>query len=162
MIRFCASGEEAYTLKILWELMLAAQFPELPLQIGATDVDAHLLDRAQGGCYESGSLKKLPKDWLPLAFDQTNQAYCVRPRFRMGVDFMQQDIRHQWPAGHFHLILCRNLVFTYCAVDPQRAMVDRFAETLWPGGIGAGSGLRMIGVITNSALMTCQPIFYIL
>jgi chemotaxis protein methyltransferase CheR len=131
----CASGEEPYTLKMLWELTLSAQFPNLPLQMVATDADAHLLERAQAGCYPFGSLKELPADWLPLGFERRNQEYCVRPPLRTGIEFIQQDIRCQQPAGHFHLILCRNLVFTYFAVDQRQDMVNRLAQKLWPGGV---------------------------
>ncbi|MCX7597144.1 MAG: hypothetical protein N2235_26030, partial [Fischerella sp.] len=73
----CASGEEVYTLKIIWNLYLLPQFPDLPLEIIATDADAHLLQRAKIGCYASGSLKELPPELLTMAFSQRNQQYCV-------------------------------------------------------------------------------------
>jgi chemotaxis protein methyltransferase CheR len=93
----CASGEEAYTLKILWELGLSPQFSNLWLQVTATDIDAHLLERAQVGCYAFNSVKELPAPWLTLAFDQTEQGDCVRTLFRAGIEFLQQDIRTQMP-----------------------------------------------------------------
>ena len=131
----CASGEEAYTLKILWELGLSPQFSNLSFLVVATDIDAHLLARAQVGCYEFSSVKELPSNWLPRAFDRRDERYCLRSQFRAGINFHQRDIRAQMPEGHFHLILCRNLVFTYFDLDRQREMVNRFAQTLWPGGV---------------------------
>src|SRR5262245_44730401 len=43
----CASGEEPYTLSILWALGLADRYPGLRLRILATDQDEVVLDRAR-------------------------------------------------------------------------------------------------------------------
>jgi hypothetical protein len=47
----CASGEEPYTLAILWRERLQRAYPQLELRIVATDNDAWLLERARVGCY---------------------------------------------------------------------------------------------------------------
>ncbi len=131
----CASGEEAYTLQILWQLALSPQLPDLSFQVIATDINAHLLERAQVGCYEFSSIKELPTNWITQAFDQRDEQYWVKSQFRAGLNFYQQDIRSQMSEGLFHLILCRNFVFTYFDFDRQREMVNRFAQNLWPGGV---------------------------
>jgi chemotaxis protein methyltransferase CheR len=41
----CASGEEAYTLNIVWRAGIAENFPNLPLEIIATDVDPAFIGR---------------------------------------------------------------------------------------------------------------------
>ena len=48
--------------------------------------------------------------------------------------FLQQDIRETAPAGPFHLVLCRSLVFTYFDDALQRAILRRMTERLIPGG----------------------------
>lgn len=130
----CASGEEVYTLKIVWNLCLLSH-PNLPMRIVATDANPHMLKRASIGCYASGSLKELPPDWLPVAFTQSDQQYCVRDSFRELINFEQQDIRVQMPDGPFHLVLCRNLVFTYFNETLQREILQRIGDRLLPGGI---------------------------
>jgi chemotaxis methyl-accepting protein methylase len=52
----CASGEEPYTLAIIWKQELAARFPELTLRVLATDVHPAMLARARRACFSSGSL----------------------------------------------------------------------------------------------------------
>jgi chemotaxis protein methyltransferase CheR len=64
----CASGEEAYTLAIMWELRLAEHFPAVRLRVLATDVDETMLARARRGCYPAGSLRELPDAWKKTAF----------------------------------------------------------------------------------------------
>ncbi len=104
-----ASGEEPYSLTLLWRLRLADTYPELTLQLLATDAEASMLTRARRGCYGAGSFKELPRGWRDLAFTRRDEAYCLREEFRAGVTLRKQDIRRRMPAGPFALILCRNL-----------------------------------------------------
>ncbi|HVJ94837.1 MAG TPA: CheR family methyltransferase [Labilithrix sp.] len=59
----CASGEEPYTLAILWHLELADRYCDLELEVIATDFDAAVLERAARGSYEPSSLAELPETW---------------------------------------------------------------------------------------------------
>jgi chemotaxis protein methyltransferase CheR len=131
----CASGEEPYTLNILWHLLLASRFPDLALEIIATDVDARMIRRAKNGCYELGSLKEVPETWLDSAFEQSEEHYRVRSQFRAGIQFRVKDIRVEFPNGPFHVIFCRNLVFTYFNEEMQQQLVEKMIATLRPGGI---------------------------
>ncbi|MCB9285897.1 MAG: hypothetical protein H6560_01165 [Lewinellaceae bacterium] len=60
----CASGEEPYTLSLIWRLGLKQRFPGMDTEVIATDVEAHLLDRAQRAAYQASSLKALPSAWM--------------------------------------------------------------------------------------------------
>ena len=131
----CASGEEVYTLQLLWRLSLEARYPEVQLQIVATDVDPHMLERARQGCYTPGSLKDLPPQWIDTGFEHHGGSYVVRDAFREGISFVEQDIRQELPTGSFHFIMCRNLVCTYFALPVQRNILAGIATRLVPGGI---------------------------
>ncbi len=130
----CASGEEVYTLRILWDLRVRPETPHVQLEVIGTDVDAMVLQRAERACFSSSSLKELPAHWLELAFDRRDQGYCVRPIHREGITFEWQDIRSEVPAGPFDLVLCRNLVFTYFEIALQRVILERIAAVLCEGG----------------------------
>jgi chemotaxis protein methyltransferase CheR len=130
----CASGEEPYSLSMLWALGVQARWPELHLSILATDVDAELLQRAKTGCYPESSLKEVSRDWVAQAFVPDNSNFCLRPEFRKPVRFQQQDLCEELPEGSFHLILCRNLAFTYFAHALQREIAKDLLDGLIPGG----------------------------
>ena len=131
----CASGEEPYTLSLLWELgVFAERLPEIALDVVATDADPHLLQRAESGCYPSSSLRNLPPSWISSAFERVDDSYSIRERFRQGIRFLRQDIRKQWPVGPFQLILCRNLVFTYFEPALQREVLSKMLPKLVAGG----------------------------
>jgi chemotaxis protein methyltransferase CheR len=130
----CASGEEAYTLAAVVALRLRPRFPALRLRLVATDVDAALLARARRGRYAPGSLKELPADLRAGALVRVDGDYEVRPELRDGVEFRCEDIREHQPDEPFHLVLCRNLVFTYFDEALQRRLLPRLCERIVPGG----------------------------
>ncbi|MFQ5994019.1 MAG: CheR family methyltransferase [Acidiferrobacterales bacterium] len=130
----CASGEEPYTLSL--GLHLHKNLPdEQRFTILATDVDAGLLTRARAACYSASSIKDLPPLWLAQAFEKTARGdYWLRPKFREHVQFFEQDIRTVMPDGHFDLILCRNLVFTYFDPKLQEEAAQALLRRLRGGG----------------------------
>jgi chemotaxis protein methyltransferase CheR len=132
----CGSGEEPYTLSLLWNMCLAALHPRLSLDVTATDADPQLLARAARACYTFGSIKDLPATWRETGFVRTEQdEYCLKRRFREKVAFLRQDIRITAPADRFDMILCRNLVFTYFDDSLQRRTAERLVQALGSGGL---------------------------
>jgi len=130
----CASGEEPYTLRILWERELPAERGRVPLRVVATDVDERLLERAREGRYPASSLKELPRELLETAFVREGEQFRLRDELRVGVEFYRQDIREVMPAGPFDLVLCRNLAFIYFEEEGRREVVRGIDERLVAGG----------------------------
>ena len=130
----CASGEEPYTLKILWDVGVASGYPGVSLSIIASDVDKAMLARAREGCFERTSLHELPLPLIEQAFDRLGPQYCVKPKYREGIEFLEQDLRAEMPPRIFDLILCRNVAFTYFAVPLQRKVLASMLERLRPQG----------------------------
>jgi chemotaxis protein methyltransferase CheR len=131
----CASGEEPYTVSVLFRLALQPRFPAARLELVATDADEALLARARRGCYPRGTLRELPPAWADAAFAGPGPEPCLAPRFREGVCFLRQDLRAELPDGPFHLVLCRNLAFTYFAPPLQKEVLARLVARLEPGGL---------------------------
>lgn len=130
----CASGEEPYTLAILWKLGLAPRFTALSFRILATDADPQAIERARRGYYPARSAKDLPGDWLASALVPSADGFCLKAEYREPVTFLLQDVRQSVPEDHFHLILCRNLAFTYFDDELQQVILQRIVERLLPGG----------------------------
>jgi len=131
----CASGEVAYTLAIMWQLEIAAEFPTLAIRILATDVDETMLARARRGCYPASSLRELPDRWLAAAFSPDDRCYRVNDCFTEAVTVARHDVRSPPPGDAFDLVLCRNLAFTYFDLDIQRTTAARVAAVLRLGGV---------------------------
>ena len=129
-----ASGEEPYSMSLLWNLACIPKISELDFEITATEIDPLMIERARQGCYPASSIRELPEDWLAKAFDQQKNQYCLKQKYRQRVKFAEQDIRRSIPTGPYHIILCRNLVFTYFDCDLQATILDRIAKQMLPGG----------------------------
>ncbi|NNK85399.1 MAG: chemotaxis protein CheR [Desulfobacterales bacterium] len=131
----CASGEEAYTFKIIWDALLQDQFPTVFLNILGTDIDEHMLARARSGKYQKSSVKELPHHLIEYGFEIFAENYVLKDDVKANIQFLLQDVRKEMPPGYFHLIACRNLIFTYYDLSPQRKLVQRLIQRLTSRGI---------------------------
>ena len=129
----CASGEEVYSLSLLWARRLAQRYPDTRLSIVGLDADETLLKRASAGCYSRGSLRDLPRTWLEWGFEASDDQSCVRGEFRSCVRLEKGDMRRSLPDGLFDLILCRNVAFTYFAPEVQEGVLDQIGAHLHDG-----------------------------
>ncbi len=130
----CAMGEEAYSLILIWDKTVGNDYPQLDIGIVGSDIDELLLQRAARACYSYGSIRALPDSWLKSAFTQQNTEYCLEPRLRNKASFIRHDIRDRLTTGPFHIIFCRNMVFTYFDKALQHEMLDYIHHTLVDGG----------------------------
>jgi chemotaxis protein methyltransferase CheR len=104
------------------------------LRIVATDIDPQAIRRAERACYKASSIKELPAEWRTEAFVTCGEELCLKDEYKACVTFLPQDIRDRAPEGLFHLILCRNLVFTYFDETLQRKTMQRLSDSLAPRG----------------------------
>ena len=156
----CASGEEAYSLSILWRQQVQPAFPEAEISILGTDAEPTMIARAEAACYGGGSLKDLPPPWRECAFERDDAGFRLRPELKQGVVFRLQDIREEQPEGRFDLILCRNLAFTYFEESLQKQLLERIDGCLRPGGyLVIGSHESLPGNASGYAGLDRLPIY---
>ena len=156
----CASGEEVYTLRFLWDCAITGTRGDFGFFVLGTDVDDRVLHRASAGCYAAGSLKDLPEGLTERCFEARGGQYCVKPKHRHGVTFARQDIRREMPEGPFDLVLCRNVILTYFGPSLQISLMRQISERLVPGGyfaIGAHEALPA-DVVGFEPLAACSQI----
>jgi chemotaxis protein methyltransferase CheR len=126
----CGGGEEPYTIAILWRLELRDRYPDLQIDIVATDADPAMLARAREDHYAFPSVKDLPASARGQAFEHAHGAYRLKPAYRRDITFLEQDIRNEQADGPFDLVLCRNLVFTYFDDALQSEISSRIVATM--------------------------------
>jgi chemotaxis methyl-accepting protein methylase len=130
----CASGEEPYTLAILWlEQARKSGGADRQVVIDATDLDRTSLDRATEGVYHSSALDETPQALVSRYFVPGDPAR-ITPELRALVRFQRHDIlRDPAPVPPYDLILCRNVVI-YFDRPTQDRLFTRFVHALRPGG----------------------------
>ena len=135
----CASGEEPYSLSILWKEKFEKIWPQIHLSILATDIDENLLERAEKARYKKSSLKEVPEDILKNYFKMDNGFYVLDQVIRESVTFKKHDIVREEPFYGMDMVFCRNLAFTYFSKAIQIDMLKKIFGSL------RGKGYLVIG-----------------
>lgn len=131
----CASGEEPYTVALLWHYGLMPDFPGMSLEILATDIDPVLIARARNACYTGSALREMPAELLERAFRKTADGYCLLESLKQYVCFELQDVRQESPEGRYQIVLCRNLAFTYFESEVQKQVLRRISQVMEKGAV---------------------------
>jgi two-component system, chemotaxis family, CheB/CheR fusion protein len=125
----CATGEEAYSLGLLFADHLGPDFPEWSVKIFATDVAEDAIAFARRGLYPENVLNDLPDDYRERYFERVDHGYRISKTLRQAVIFGQQDISRGVPFPRIDLITCRNLLI-YLKPELQEVVLDQFAYSL--------------------------------
>jgi len=131
----CGAGEEPFTLAIAWELAVAPHWPDVALDVLATDIDDVQLGRAAIARFPAGTLRELTDESRRAGFEHVGGEEHVRDRFRAHVRFERHDVRTVPPDGPFDLVLCRNLAFTYFDEPVQHQVAASLRTVLRAGGV---------------------------
>lgn len=125
----CATGEEAYSLALLFADHLGSDLPEWNLKIFATDLAADAIAYARRGLYPENVLADMPDSFRERFFERIDHGYRISKALRQVVIFGQQDISRGVPFPRIDLVTCRNLLI-YLKPDLQQVVLDLFAYSL--------------------------------
>jgi chemotaxis protein methyltransferase CheR len=103
------------------------------VEILATDVGRHALKHAERGIYAGRSIASVSEKQLANHFTQSGSGFQVKPRLRKMVSFTQMNLASAVYVGRMDMIFCMN-VLIYFSEERRRALVQRFYDTLEPGG----------------------------
>lgn len=129
----CSSGEEAYSLAILFAEEIGVEECVRRVKIYATDVDEEALRDARLGQYPAKSLASLSKELRDKYFERHGAQYAFRTDLRRRVIFGRHDITRDAPISRLDLLVCRNTLM-YFNVEAQTQILDRFHFALREGG----------------------------
>ena len=128
----CATGEEAYSLAILIQDLMAVT-GERPVKIFATDVHRGSLEQAALACYGEDAVSNVSPERLARYFTQSGGSYQVVPEVRQMIVFAQHNVITDAPFTRVDLVTCRNLLI-YLQPAAQRRVLSLFHFALSPGG----------------------------
>ncbi|MBA3459653.1 MAG: PAS domain S-box protein [Deltaproteobacteria bacterium] len=130
----CATGEEAYSLAMLfWEAMTARNRPIL-LKILATDVHQQSLEHASAGVYGEEQLANVSHDRMARFFTRRSSGYQVSQDLRQLIVFARHNLTKDAPFTKMHFISCRNMLI-YLQPHAQRTVFSLFHFGLVSGGV---------------------------
>ena len=129
----CASGEEAYTLAIVFAEALGEAESRERVKIYATDVDEDALTEGRHGVYTPARLENVPDDLRERYFVRSERLYTVKPELRRTVIFGRHDVVHDPPISRIDLLVSRNTLM-YFTRDAQERILANFHFSLRPTG----------------------------
>jgi len=130
----CATGEEAYSLAMLFVETLHRLEQNLQVQVFATDLNPAAIQVARAGSYPEGAAASLGEARLARFCTREEGFYRVRKELRDLVVFAVQDVLHDPPFTRVDLISCRNLLI-YLEPRAQRRLLRFFHYSLNPRGL---------------------------
>ncbi|TCL90675.1 two-component system CheB/CheR fusion protein [Rhizobium sp. PP-WC-2G-219] len=130
----CSSGEEAYSMAILFREELADTNSSVKLQIFASDVDEDAIATAREGLYPNTIKSDISADRLSRFFLKEDQGYRVAPEIRSNVVFTVQDVLADPPFSRIDMVSCRNLLI-YLEPDAQAKAISLFHFALREDGV---------------------------
>ena len=129
----CATGEEAYSLAMLFLTRAQEASKSFDLRIFATDVAQHILPTARAGLYPASIAADIGADRLERFFEIEDDSYLAKRVLREAITFAPQNLLQDPPFSRLDLISCRNLLI-YLEPEVQRKVLALFHFALRDGG----------------------------
>ena len=130
----CASGEEAYSLAVLFAEALGEDRFRRTTKIYATDADSDaLLDARQGRYRERDLVEALGVERTARFFEVEDGHGTFRGDLRRALIFGRHDLVQDPPISRIDLLVCRNTLM-YFTADVQVRVLASFHFALNPGG----------------------------
>jgi len=118
----CATGEEVYSIAILFAEALGEHLSKRTLQIFATDIDEHALQVARRAVYPLAAVSELTPEIVSRHFSAVDGGVQVNRALRDCVTFARQNLVADPPFLRLDLISCRNVLIYFTGELQARAL----------------------------------------
>lgn len=129
----CASGEEPYSVAILFSEFFGLDRPPSNVQIFATDISSEAINKAIMGEYTVTQLSETRSDIISKYFRRDEEYYVIRDRIKHSVKFFEHDLFVDEPVKDLDIIMCRNVVIYFTRTAKEKLYMT-FYNCLNPNG----------------------------
>ena len=129
----CSTGEEAYSIAILFHEVLEELNAQRDIKIFATDVDTKAIEQAGKGVFSENILDDVSSERLAKYFSKKNEQYHISKEIRRMIIFAPHNMLSDPPFGKLDLISCRNVMIYFQPVL-QKSLFAIFHSALKKGG----------------------------
>jgi two-component system CheB/CheR fusion protein len=130
----CSSGEETYSLAMLFREQIGVSKRDVKLQVFASDIDPDAVSIARDGLYPQSIEADVSPSRLAAFFIREDHSYRVSPDLRASVVFTVQDVLADPPFARLDFVSCRNLLI-YLRPEAQAKVAAVFHFALREGGL---------------------------
>ena len=144
----CSTGEEAYSIAMLFSEALARLKQHFNMQIFGSDIDAQAIEHARAGIYPDSIAADASQARLNQFFVKEDNTYRVKKQIRDMIVFAVQNVIKDPPFSKIDLVSCRNLLI-YMDAALQKKVLPLCHYTLNPQGILFLGSSESIGEFTD-------------
>ncbi len=130
----CSTGEEAYSLAILFEEEIQRQKKNILLKVFATDISEEHIKIASLGKFRKDIEANISPKKLKKYFLEDEDGYIINPELRKRIIFSNHDILKDPPFKNMDMVACRNLLI-YLKPEVQSAVLHTLHYSLRINGI---------------------------
>ena len=109
----CSTGEEAYSIAILFREVMEELNVKRDVKIFATDVDSRAIEQAGKGVFSENIIDDVTPDRLAKFFLKLNDQYQISKDIRRMIVFATHNMFSDPPFGKLDLICCRNVMIYF-------------------------------------------------
>jgi two-component system CheB/CheR fusion protein len=120
----CSTGEEAYTLAMIFAESVGDEAFKQRVKIYATDVDDSALGAGRTAMYSAAQLEPVPEKLRARYFEAQNGGFCFRPDLRRSVIFGRHDLVQDPPISRIDFLVSRNTLMYFDADAQQRILAN--------------------------------------
>ena len=129
----CSTGEEAYSIAILFQEVMDELQVKRDVKIFATDVDSRAIEQAGKGVFSENIIDDVTPDRLAKFFLKVGDQYHISKSIRRMIVFATHNMFSDPPFGKLDLISCRNVMIYFQPVM-RRGLFAIFHSALKNGG----------------------------
>jgi len=155
----CSSGEEPYSLAILYLEHLKPRYPDLQVEIIGTDINTAVVDMARAAEYSRYAIRSLPEVYVKKYFDNNNGCFQLRAQVKELVRFEYKNLIDHLAMRqmtHFDIIFCSN-VLIYFDLKAKIQVVGDLYDSLNRGGYLFIGSSEMLHSISNAFKLVSFP-----
>ena len=129
----CSTGEEAYSIAILFREVMEELNVKRDVKIFATDVDSRAIEQAGKGTFSENIIDDITPARLAKYFLKVGAQYQISKEIRRMIVFATHNMFSDPPFGKLDLICCRNVMIYFQPVM-RRGLFAIFHQALKNGG----------------------------
>ncbi len=118
----CCTGEEAYSIAILFKEAMEKMKKHVEIKIFATDLDKESIDKACRGVYEESNVGDISSERLKKYFIKKGNTYQIIQEIRKMIIFSHHNVLQDPPFNKMDFICTRNMMI-YLQPDMQKRVL---------------------------------------
>ncbi len=129
----CSTGEEAYSLAILFYEKMQELNIDYDVKIFATDIDRESIEYAGLGVYPESIVTDVNQERLQKFFTKKENTFQVNPEIRRMVIFANHNVMQDPPFSAIDMVTCRNMLI-YLKPEIQQRVLSAFHFSIKKNG----------------------------